>query len=689
MTSNQEYWQRRFLQVKASQIKNTEAYEKALQPELNGLRRQMQSDIEIWTTKYANTKGLTTDEARKSLAGIQTKDWNLTLKQFEAKAKQGGYEDELNSEYYRSRIARLRELETQLSNHGTKFAGQQTKSMGKALSGQYEDTYMHNIYNGQMAHTAITSNFARFSPEQMQMVVSKPWAKDGKNFSARIWKNYRDDIPDLLMNHLLKGTLLGYSPDRITRNFRAGFQDIKRSNVHRLVTSEMAHITEEANAKAYEEMDIDQYEYMATLESHTCDICRVLDGKRFNVKDRVSGLNAPVMHPYCRCTTVPYMDDLPDVNERWSRDPETGKGKMVKNIKFDDWKAMVNGEKPIPEIVPTKVVKVEPKFDAMDMSKWPRGVNVMNNINGPELTLLDSNGRAAGHIPMEQVKKWSNGELKDIMDIVYKNGFSDSERGSLRNWFDKVREVKAVQPVATRAKHYVIKGEYQAVKKAAVKIVKAPIINNNQDFSNYLKSDLGYKKVAVHNVEPRLLQSMADSMAKTYAEYPELNGWIDTFTSGRSKVAFQAKYEPRSNGTSIRNHLTINPDYFKGYDGVMEGINRNNESGYSSFKTTPGGLITHELGHAIDNRAKSVEAGINRKDDLDFDKGWSFHLDGWVSEAIETAAIEKFGDKVRTISKYGNKDNAELIAEAISDESDNEVSAWIRKELKRRLKNKP
>jgi len=354
MTSNQEYWQRRFIQVKASQIKNTEAYEKALQPELNGLRRQMQSDIEIWTTKYANTKGLTTDQARKSLAGIQTKDWNLTLKQFEAKAKQGGYEDELNSEYYRSRIARLRELETQLSNHGTKFAGQHTKSMGKALSGQYEDTYMRNIYNGQMAHTAITSNFARFSPEQMQMVVSKPWAKDGKNFSARIWKNYRDDIPDLLMNHLLKGSLLGYSPDRITRNFRAGFQDIKRSNVHRLVTSEMAHITEEANAKAYEEMDIDQYEYMATLESHTCDICRVLDSKRFNVKDRVPGLNAPVMHPYCRCTTVPYMDDLPDINERWSRDPETGKGKMVRNMKFGEWKKLVNSGAEMPKPTPYK-----------------------------------------------------------------------------------------------------------------------------------------------------------------------------------------------------------------------------------------------------------------------------------------------------------------------------------------------
>jgi len=346
--TNRKYWQRRFLQVKASQLKNTEEYERALQPELNGLRKQLQGDIATWTTKYANSNGMTKDEAKKSLDGIKTKDWNLTLKQFEAKAKKGGYEDELNSEYYRSRIARLRELEGQLKQHTSNFAGGQTKSMGKALADQYNDTYMRSTFNTQMAHANITSNFARFSPEQLQMVASKPWK--GSNFSQRIWSNYRDKMPSLLMNHLLKGTLLGYSPDKITRNIHAGFQDIKRNDVHRLVVSEMGHIAEEASAKAYEENEIEKYEYMATLESHTCEICGALDGLRFAVKDRKPGVNYPIIHPRCRCTTVPYMDDLPDLNERWSRDPETGQSKLVKNIKNDDWKDMIDGNKPIPEI---------------------------------------------------------------------------------------------------------------------------------------------------------------------------------------------------------------------------------------------------------------------------------------------------------------------------------------------------
>ncbi|CCI85340.1 hypothetical protein C5L33_001326 [Lactobacillus pasteurii] len=53
-----------------------------------------------------------------------------------------------------------------------------------------------------------------------------------------------------------------------------------------------------------------------------------------------------MIHPYCRCTTVPYMKDLPDIETRWSRDPETGKGKFVKvdngpkRLTFREWKKL-------------------------------------------------------------------------------------------------------------------------------------------------------------------------------------------------------------------------------------------------------------------------------------------------------------------------------------------------------------
>lgn len=365
MTSNQEYWTRRFLQIKAKQLKDTEAYEKALQPELNGLFREIRSEVEMWTTKYANTNDLTKDEARKTLAGIQTKSWKLTLKQFEERAKKGGYEDELNSEYYRSQIARLYALESQLKEIGTEFAQEQVPKMSDSLTQQYNDTYMRTVFTLQVAHAKITNEFDRFNEVQLRIAVSQPWGKDGKDFSKRIWKNYQEKLPDLLMNHVLKGTLLGYSPDRIVRNMHAGFQDVKRNDIHRLVISEMGHVAEEASAIAYEKEDIEYYEYMATLESHTCEICGALDGQRFKLSERKPGVNYPIIHPRCRCTTVPYMEGLPDIQKRWSRDPETGKSKLVKNMKFDEWKdTYVTGKS-----IESSAQRAKPKIGSYDWNE--------------------------------------------------------------------------------------------------------------------------------------------------------------------------------------------------------------------------------------------------------------------------------------------------------------------------------
>lgn len=339
------YWERRHLQTKAKEIKSTEAYEKALQPELNGLYRELHAEMEKWYVRYANTKGIDKDEAKKAMAGINTKHWQLTLKQFEARAKSGGYQDQLDAEYFRSRVARLQDLEQQLRQLTQAFANHRTKVMRDALANQYDDTYMRTTYNIQAQSGVFTANFAHFSEAQLWMAVSQPWGKDGKDFSKRIWKDYQQELPSYLMDTVLRGTVLGWSPQKVTQMFHARFQDVKRNDIHRLVVSEMGHVAEEAAFQSYEENEIEQYEYMATLESHTCTTCAALDGKVFKVSERIVGVNYPLIHARCRCTTVPYIEDLPDVTERWSRDPETGKGKMIKDVKFNEWKQMVIRER--------------------------------------------------------------------------------------------------------------------------------------------------------------------------------------------------------------------------------------------------------------------------------------------------------------------------------------------------------
>lgn len=348
--SDQEYWQRRFLQVKAKQLRGTEEYERALQPQLDGLFRDLHKEVSMWVDRYAKGQGIDSDQAREALAGIHTKHWRLTLDQFRAKAKAGGFESELDAEYFRSRVARLQSLEQQLKEQTKSFTQDQTDSMRHALANQYEDTYMRTNYNLQAAYGHFTADFARFNPAQLAIAVSQPWAKDGKDFSRRIWKTYQQELPSYLMDAVLRGTIMGWGPQKVGRMMHARFQDVKKSDVHRLVTSEMAHVAEEATVQAYEENQIEQYEYMATLESHTCGVCARLDGETFKMTERKPGVNYPIIHPYCRCTTVPYLEGLPPIKERWARDPETGKGKLVANVRYKEWKAMVDGKQPMPVI---------------------------------------------------------------------------------------------------------------------------------------------------------------------------------------------------------------------------------------------------------------------------------------------------------------------------------------------------
>lgn len=115
---------------------------------------------------------------------------------------------------------------------------------------------------------------------------------------------------------MFKATALDCSHTRLEQELRSAFHNVESNNLRRLIVTEMGHITEQTTVDFYEDSNIEQYQYLATLETHTCEICAHLDGHIFYVKDRREGLNYPMIHPYCRCTTAPYMKDLPDIVSR-------------------------------------------------------------------------------------------------------------------------------------------------------------------------------------------------------------------------------------------------------------------------------------------------------------------------------------------------------------------------------------
>lgn len=130
----------------------------------------------------------------------------------------------------------------------------------------------------------------------------------------------------------------------------AKLKGFSENDVHRLVVTETAHITEQATYNAYEESNVDKYEWIAALESSTCKIEYVINGKTYKgcggldgeVFDVGPNSFVPPLHPYCRCTTAPWDELLEKMQfTRWSRDPETGKSVDTHAVKFDEWQEMV------------------------------------------------------------------------------------------------------------------------------------------------------------------------------------------------------------------------------------------------------------------------------------------------------------------------------------------------------------
>lgn len=332
-----EYWRKRALKVKNAALVQGEQYEFDMAKRLANAALEVESAIDDWANKYADEDGtINADEARQLLRGVENHQWQNTLDEWERKARAGGYDHELNLEYYRSRVSRLQALEAQLKSILAGYAKPEQVQMLDMLTNTYQDTYYRTVFNAQSQNGTFTADFAQFNTEALKAAVSKPW--HGGDFSSRLWGNMTDTLPDTLQKSVSRGIALGYGPDQLVKEVRVAFRNFKKYQVHRLIITEMAHATEEATASGYNASGVEKYEYLATLETHTCDICRRLDGKVFPVSKRVEGVNYPVIHAHCRCTTAPWYDELADESTpRWARNTKTGKGYTTDAQTFEEW----------------------------------------------------------------------------------------------------------------------------------------------------------------------------------------------------------------------------------------------------------------------------------------------------------------------------------------------------------------
>ena len=169
-------------------------------------------------------------------------------------------------------------------------------------------------------------------------ILKKPWVSDGLNFSDRIWRD-KERLLNTLQGELTRGLIRGEPYGKIAQRI-AGRMGVARSAAARLVETEAAFFSSRGQLDAFRDLGVEQYEFVATLDSRTSETCREMDGKVLPLSEFKPGITAPPLHCHCRSTTCPYFDDeFTEGETRAARDPETGKTVQVDSrLSYEEWK---------------------------------------------------------------------------------------------------------------------------------------------------------------------------------------------------------------------------------------------------------------------------------------------------------------------------------------------------------------
>ncbi len=344
---NSEYWKLRFEQLEQAQNGQGAAAFAEIEKQYKEAQKQIEGQIARWYQRFADNNGITLAQARQYLKGAALKEfqWDVQdyIKYGQDNALMGGWMKELENASAKYHISKLEALKIQTQQSLEVMFSKQMGTVTGAMGDIFESGYYHTAYELQKGFN-IGWDIAGLDQSQIEKVLSKPWAVDGKNFSERIWTN-KEKLISELHGELTQNIMLGADPQKAIDSL-AKKMNTSKQNAGRLIMTEEAYFSSAAQRDCFNELDVEQYEIVATLDSHTSDICRSLDGKHFPMKDFQAGVTAPPFHVYCRSTTVPYFDeDFGDIGERAARDEETGKTYYIPDdMNYEEWKqAFVDG----------------------------------------------------------------------------------------------------------------------------------------------------------------------------------------------------------------------------------------------------------------------------------------------------------------------------------------------------------
>ena len=239
----------------------------------------------------------------------------------------------------KNRVTQLSLLKNYIQHQTNYIAQESTSEVERLLKFVIEDTFEKNHFN-TCKNIGFEIAFQKMPKEKIDKLLNHQWLDS--NFYKRIQHNcgkLQQQVEEVLTTGVLKGSSPQKMAEQLTKCSNYGIVASER-----LVRTETSHFHNKVEGEQYEELGIEQYIFLATLDGRTCTrqhkngkSCAELDGKVFNVKDRKEGENYPPIHPNCRCNSIIYLDEETKSNLKRRAKTKDGKPVVFNYKTYEEW----------------------------------------------------------------------------------------------------------------------------------------------------------------------------------------------------------------------------------------------------------------------------------------------------------------------------------------------------------------
>lgn len=341
---SRDYWQKRFEEIeKNSNQIGLDTYSQ-IEPAFLQAQRSIQSEIDSWYARFAANNKVTIQDARRMLNSKELDELKWDVNQFikygEQNALDKQWMKELENASASFHISKLEALKLRTQQAMEVAFGNELDVVDKMARKILTEDYYKSIFEIQKGFN-VGFDVGQIDKRKLNLLVNKPWATDGKNFSSRIWERKRQMVSEL-QQELTRTLIQGKSPDEAIQHmekFVQGKVKNARNAAGRLVMTEQAYFHSISQKEAFNELDVEEFEIVATLDSHTSEICQQMDGQHFPMDEYSPGVTAPPFHVYCRSVTCPYFNDEWSIGERAARSKDGETYYVPSNITYPEWKS--------------------------------------------------------------------------------------------------------------------------------------------------------------------------------------------------------------------------------------------------------------------------------------------------------------------------------------------------------------